>query len=130
MSVATMNERIGAASHWRRNLWLVGAVIAAGVGIAGFYAAYSRTDANELGRLERFRAAIAEKCDAPEFADPSPPVLKDLYLTSQALRDAVDRQQIALDAGASCDSIFRALRAADFPMPLPPEARPIVHVQP
>ena len=129
MSVATMDERIGAPSHWRRNLWLFLAVIVAGAGIGGYYAATLRTDASEMSRLDHFRATVAEQCEAPEFAQPAPPVLKDLYLSSSSLRDAVDRQQAALDAGASCESIYKALRAADFPMPAMTQPRPTIHLQ-
>ena len=129
MSVATMDERIGAPSHWRRNLWLFLAAIAATAVIGGYYAATLRTDANEMSRLDQFRATVAESCEAPEFAQPAPPVLKDLYLSSAKLREAVDRQQAALEAGASCESVYKALRAADYPMPAMTQPRPTIHLQ-
>jgi hypothetical protein len=131
MSVATMNDpfHIDAPSHWRRNLWLLTAVLAASAAITGYYVAYTRSSAIEMNRLERFRAAVAEKCESPGFAEVAPPVLKDMYLSSTALRDAVDRQQAALDAGADCESIFKALRAADFPLPAQPAPTPTIRLQ-
>src|SRR5205814_649466 len=111
-------------SHWRRNLWLMAALIGGGAAIAGFYVSSSRTDAIEMERLEQFRAAVAETCDAPGFAGPTPPLLKDMYLTSAPFRDAIDRQREALSVGKSCEVVLKALRAADFPMPAPSEPRP------
>ena len=130
MSVATMNDRIGAPPHLRRNLWILAAVITGIAAMTGFYAAYGRTDAVEMNRLAEFRAAFADKCEAPEFAEPVAPMVRDMYLTSPSLRDVIDRQTTALDTGADCEAVWKALRAADYPMPPPSAPRPTINLRP
>ena len=109
--------RIGAESHAGRNVGIVVAVVALGAAIFGFTSYSNKQDAAKLGQLEAFRAAYAEKCEAPSFRGPAAPLLKDTYLRSDRLQAAVDKQQAALNAGTPCEEIARALKAADFPMP-------------
>jgi hypothetical protein len=111
--------RIGAESHVGRNVAIVVGVVALGAAIFGFTSYSNKQDAAKLAQLESFRAAYADKCEAPSFRGEAAPLLKDTYLRSERLQAAVDKQQAALNAGAPCEEIARALKAADFPMPQP-----------
>jgi hypothetical protein len=108
--------RIGAESHVGRNVGIVVGVVALGAAIFGFTSYSNKQDAGKLARLESFRAAYAEKCEAPSFRGDAPSLLKDTYLRSDRLQAAVDKQQAALASGTPCDEVARALRTADFPM--------------
>lgn len=138
MRVTTLNgheqrdgvQKIGAAPHWRRNLWLVVAVAAAAATLTIYYAFLGRHDAREVAQLEKFRAAYAQRCDSPGFADQTPAIVRETYLNSAALRDAVDRELVELQNGVSCDAIYKALRAADFPILAAPEKVPTITVGP
>jgi hypothetical protein len=109
-------EKIGAAPHLRRNLWLLFALACAAVVIGADYVLLQRHDAFEIRHLEQFKAAYTQKCDAPEFAEPIHPLVRKLYLSSSKLQTAIGRERSALDGGASCEMVARALRAAEFPM--------------
>ena len=114
---AVDEEKIGAAPHVRRNRWLVVGLVGATVVVGAYYLLLGHHDALQVARLEQFRAAYAQKCHAPRFAEPTPPMLKELFLGSTVLQAVVDRQLTALDSGASCEGVSQALRAADFPIP-------------
>lgn len=111
--------KIGAESHVVRNVGIVVAVVALGAAIFGYTSYSSRQDAAKLAQLETFRAAYAEKCEAPSFRGSAPSLLKDTYLRSERLQSAVEKQNSALQAGTPCEEIARALRVADFPMIAP-----------
>ena len=123
MSVALAADRIGAPSHLKRNLWLAIAMFAGAVGMAGYYATSARTENRELDSLAAFRAS-AERC---QWEEPVPDVAKDLYLASSRVRAAVDAQRAALEAGADCGDVLKALKSADFPVQGP---RPVIHLPP
>lgn len=108
--------KIGAASHVGRNATIAVAALAIGLGVVAYTIHAGREDSALMARLESFRMAYAEKCDAPAFQSEASPVLKDTYLKSEKLQAVVDKQQAALAAGTPCEEISRALRAADFPM--------------
>jgi hypothetical protein len=108
--------RIGAESHVGRNVGIVVGVVALSAAIFGFTSYSNKQDAGKLARLETFRAAYAEKCEAPAFRGEAPSMLKDTYLRSERLQAAVEKQQSALSSGTPCDEVARALRGADFPM--------------
>jgi hypothetical protein len=108
--------RIGAESHIGRNVGIVVGVVALGAAIFGFTSYSNKQDAGKLARLEAFRAAYAEKCEAPSFRGEAPSLLKDTYLRSERLQAAVEKQQSALASGTPCDEVARALRGADFPV--------------
>jgi hypothetical protein len=108
--------KIGAASNRGRNvMWIVGAVIAA-VAMGAFYKLSASNDEPKLRALDDFRAAYAQKCNNAEFAGDAPAYLKDQYLKSDALQQAVQKQAQALQAGTSCADIEQALRTASFPL--------------
>jgi hypothetical protein len=111
--------KIGGESHAGRNVGIVIGVVAVGAAIFGFTSYSNRQDASKLAQLESFRAAYAEKCEAPSFRGESSSLLKDSYLRSERLQAAVGKQQAQLSSGVPCDEIGKALRAADFPMPQP-----------
>ncbi len=111
--------RIGAESHVGRNVGIIVAVVALGAAIFGFTSYSNKQDATKLAQLETFRAAYADKCEAPAFRGEAAALVKDTYLRSERLQAAVEKQQAALNAGTPCDEIARALKAADFPMPSP-----------
>ncbi len=111
--------KIGAASHIGRNVGIVDGALLIVAAIVGYTSYSSRQDGERLAQLESFRGAYADKCDVAAFRTPAPPLLKDTYLKTERLQAAVAKQQAALQAGASCEEIGRALRAADFPMTQP-----------
>jgi hypothetical protein len=43
------------------------------------------------------------------------------YLRSSALQRVIHEQVEALDSGASCSDVHRALRSVDFPIPVLPQ---------
>ena len=99
-------------------------MVALSAAIFGFTSYSNKQDAAKLARLETFRAAYAEKCEAPAFRGEASPMLKDTYLRSERLQAAVDKQQSALSSGTPCDEVARALRGADFPMAQPSSSTP------
>lgn len=109
--------RIGVESHVGRNVGIIAGVVALGAGIFGFTSYSNKQDGAKLARLESFRSAYAEKCEAPAFRGEAAPLLKDTYLRSERLQAAVEKQQAALSSGTPCDEVARALKTADFPMP-------------
>ena len=111
--------KIGAEHHVGRNVGIAVGIVLLGAGIFGFTSYSSKQDAARLEKLEAFRAAYAEKCEAPAFSAPASGVLRDTYLRSERLQAAVDKQHAALTSGAPCEEIARALKQADFPMPSP-----------
>jgi hypothetical protein len=114
--------KIGAESHAGRNVGILVGVVAIGAVIFGVTTYMSRQDAAKLSQLETFRAAYADKCEAPAFRGEAAPLLKDTYLKSERLQAAVDKQQAALSSGTPCEEVARALKTADFPMPQPSSA--------
>lgn len=132
MSTETMSQgdlsgshvKIGVPSHMGRNAgFLAGAVLLGGA-IYGFYRYSSHKDGAELGQLDTFRSAYAAKCDAPAWKGEVSSVLRDNFLNSSELRDTVDQQLTALNSGATCENVMKALKAASFPMPAPSSATP------
>jgi hypothetical protein len=109
--------KIGGESHLGRNVGIVVGVVALAGVIFGFTSYSNRQDATKLAQLDSFRAAYADKCEAPSFRTEAAPLLKDTFLRSERLQAAVEKQQAALASGTPCDEIARALKAADFPMP-------------
>jgi hypothetical protein len=109
--------KIGAASHAARNIAIVVGAVVLGIAIVAFTSLSRGQDAEKLSKLESFRAAYAEKCDAASFRGEAAPLLRDTYLKSDRLQAVVEKQHSALKAGAPCEEIGRALRSADFPMP-------------
>jgi len=114
--------KIGAESHVGRNVGILVGVVAIAAVIFGVTSYMSRQDTAKLSQLETFRAAYADKCEAPAFRGEAAPLLKDTYLKSERLQAAVDKQQTALSSGTPCEEVARALKAADFPMPQPSSA--------
>jgi hypothetical protein len=108
--------KIGIAHHYVRNAAIGAAAIVVGLGVVAFSTYSSRQDAAKLAQLEAFRGAYADKCEAADFSGDASPVLRDTFLRSQRLQDAVAKQHAALEAGAPCDEIARSLKTADFPM--------------
>jgi hypothetical protein len=115
--------KIGAESHAGRNVAILVGVVALGAAIFGFTSYSNKQDAAKLAQLESFRAAYAEKCEAPSFRGEAAPLVKDTYLRSDRLQAAVEKQQAALRGGAPCEDVARALRAADFPMAQQPSSQ-------
>lgn len=108
--------KIGTPSHAGRNLGMVIGVLALGGGIAWFTMHGSKADTANLAKLDTFRAAYAQKCDAASFRGEPSPMLRDTYVRSTRLQETVDKQSAALAAGTSCDDVLKALKNADFPL--------------
>jgi hypothetical protein len=133
MSVATIPSHnpilvpphIGPARHPLRAAWTTIGVAAIVAVMAVSFVYWRGHNAVAAERLTRFQALYAERCDTSAFTPPAAALAQKLYLGSSTLQRAVDRQVAALEAGAACDEIFRALRAVDFPLPssVPPPAR-------
>lgn len=127
MSVASVDPgdlsgghvKIGAAHHYGRNVGIVVGALLLGAGAVGLTMYNSRQEAATLTQLEAFRSLYADKCEVPAFRGEASSVVKDAYLRSAVLRDALAKQQTALQAGAPCDEVARALKAADYPLPAP-----------
>ena len=115
--------KIGAESHVGRNVGIGVGVVALGAAIIGFTSYSNKQDDAKLEKLSAFRAAYAEKCEAPSFRGDASSMVKDTYLRSERLQAAVEKQQAALQAGAPCDEIARSLKQADFPMPQAPSTQ-------
>jgi hypothetical protein len=111
--------KIGVQSHVGRNLGIILGALVLVAGIVGFTMYSNRQDAAMLSQLDSFRAAFAEKCDAEQFRGQPSQLVKDTYLRSSVLRDALAKQQAALQAGTPCDEVAHALKVADYPMPAP-----------
>jgi hypothetical protein len=111
--------KIGAPSHAVRNIGVLVATALLGAGIWGFYRNSAAQDSAKLAKLEGFRSAFAEKCEAAGWRGEAAPMVRETYLGSTNLQAAVEQQWNALNSGADCDSILKALRAADFPLPSP-----------
>ncbi len=109
--------KIGPASHGYRTLGLLAALASFAGAMVIYYTHQQRTDAGQLEQLESFRAAYAQQCAMPSFTGETPPMVRDLYLSSPTLRAVVEAQSQVLKANGSCDSVSKALREADFPMP-------------
>jgi hypothetical protein len=129
MSIASLNPeditgshvKIGTPSHTGRNLGLLGGVLLLGAAGFGFYRWSAGQDAQKVASLEAFRTAYADKCDAPAWRGATPALVRDTYLNSSRLQDAVARQQAALDKGVACDEVLKSLKQADFPLPTVPK---------
>jgi hypothetical protein len=109
--------KIGAPSHLVRNLGVVLAVGGLGVGIWLWTARSNAQDVQKLAPFDQFRAAYAEKCGVPSYAGPAPDVVKDAYLTSSNVQQAVAKQTAALNGGATCEEVQAAMRSVDFALP-------------
>ncbi len=116
--------KIGASSHMGRNIGFVAGAALLGGAIFGFYRYSMQKDNVELGTLEAFRSAYAQKCEAPAWKNEISPMLRDTYLNSSDLRATVDTQLTKLNAGGTCDEVMKALKAASFPMPAASAAAP------
>jgi hypothetical protein len=108
--------KIGIAHHYVRNAAIGAAAVLMGLGVVAYSSYSSRQDASKVAELETFRAAYAEKCEAADFTGDAAPLLRDTYLRSDRLQQAVAKQKAALAAGAPCEEVARSLKAADFPM--------------
>jgi hypothetical protein len=108
--------KIGAKSNTGRTvMWVAGALIAVG-GMIAFYKLSGSNDAPKMEALESFRSSFAQKCNNPEFSGPASAFLKDQFLNSTVLQEAVTKQAAALAQGASCADVEQGLRAASFPL--------------
>jgi hypothetical protein len=101
--------------------YLVLAIGFAAVGASIYFLnAYSnRQDAAVLQHFDVFRSTYAEKCGLPDFAGPAPEMLRKQYLSSPTIQAAVDKQLVALQAGAGCFEVADALRKVDLAIPRP-----------
>jgi hypothetical protein len=109
--------KIGTPSHMGRNVGMAIGVLALGGGIAWFTMHGSKADTANLVKLDAFRAAYAAKCEAPSWKGEAPPMLRDTYLRSTRLQEAVDKQAAALASGTACEDVLKALKGADYPLP-------------
>ena len=125
MSVASMSPgdlsgshvKIGAPSHLSRNLLFLAGAMVLGAGVFLFYRQSATADAARLAKLDSFRFAYAEKCDAPAWRTEAASAMRDAYLSSTTMQAVVDREAEQLASGVACEDIAKALKTADFPIP-------------
>ena len=109
--------KIGSPSHMGRNLGIVIALAAGIAGVVFFTMRSSKQDEARLTKFDEFRAAYADKCNAPAFAKTQPDVVRDQYLTTPSIQAEMAKQTAALAAGASCADVVKALKAVDYAVP-------------
>lgn len=132
MSVASLNPgdlsgshvKIGAPSHLGRNLGVVLALGGLGVGVWLWTARSNAQDVQRLAPFDQFRSVYAEKCGVPSYAAAPPDMVKEAYLGSKNIQDAVAKQTAALNGGATCEDVQAALRSVDFTLPKATPATP------
>jgi hypothetical protein len=132
MSVASLNPedlsgghvKIGAPSHLARNLGVLLALGGLGVGIWLWTARSNAQDAQRLAPFDQFRSVYADKCGVPSYAGAAPDVVKDAYLTSTNVQQAVAKQLAALSGGATCEDVQAAMKSVDFVVPKAPAPTP------
>jgi hypothetical protein len=108
--------KIGAKSNTGKTiLWIGGALVAVGAMVT-FYKMSGTNDEPKMRALEEFRSSYAQKCNNAEFSAPASAFLKDQFLNSTVLQEAVTKQAAALAQGASCADVEQGLRAASFPL--------------
>jgi hypothetical protein len=115
--------KVSAPSHATRNFVILGGVALAIAIIFMYSHANAQRDEKKLTRFDAFRAAYAEKCNVPSYANTQPEVVNNDYLTSPGIQAEVDRQLAALNSGASCEAVVAKLKAVDLAVPLPPGAQ-------
>lgn len=135
MTIASLTEagsdlnppHIGPAPHPRRNTWMAIAGIALALAMSASFAYWRHQGIGATERLERFQRLYAERCDSTSFSPSASALAKKLYLGSSTLQRTLDEQLRALESGASCQDVHRALIDVDFPLPssLPPPARSV-----
>jgi hypothetical protein len=110
-------EHIGATPHALRNI-LVAVALAAMAGILMlFYWQSGRADDAAAIELAQFRQAMFNRCGDEQFAGSADPRLVELYADSSRMREVVVKQFHLLQKfDTRCDSVARALRAADYPI--------------
>jgi hypothetical protein len=109
--------KIGAPSHLVRNLAVVVAIGGLAAGIWAYSSHAAAQDVQRLAPFDQFRALYAEKCGVPSYAGAPADVVKDAYLTSTHVQDAVAKQTVALQGNATCEDVQSAMRAVDFIVP-------------
>ena len=114
--------------HRTRQTWMIVALAAVAALAVVVTRWFNHEDRAELRALAEFGSSYSSECDAPNFAQPPSAVVRDAYLHSRALQAVIAEQTQALASGASCESVRRALRAADFPIPVAEAGRPSVHL--
>jgi hypothetical protein len=112
--------KIGAPSHLVRNVAVVVAAAGLGLGIWAYSAHSATQDAQRLAPFDQFRSLYAEKCGVPSYAGPAADVVKDAYLTSAPIRDAITKQTTALQGNTTCEEVQAALKSVDFIVPKAP----------
>jgi hypothetical protein len=107
---------IGKTPHTGRNLGIVGGIVALGGLAAVFLISGDRSDDKKMEKLTAFTTIYATKCDE-RVAGPPASMLKDMYLGSTKIQEAVEAQRLALESGTPCAKVYTVLRAADLPLP-------------
>jgi hypothetical protein len=109
---------VHAPSHAMRYVGIFLAVLALGGAVWAFNAYTGKQDQSKLLGFDAFRAAYAEKCGVPNYADPQPEVIRDAYLSTPAIQAEMARQLNALTNTASCSDVVGALKKVDFAVPV------------
>jgi hypothetical protein len=107
-----------APSHGLRYLGLAVAALALGGAVWAFNGYTQRQDQSQLLGFDTFRAAYAEKCGVPAYAEPQPAVIRDAYLSTPAIQAEMARQLTALNNNTSCGDVVAAMKKVDFAVPL------------
>jgi hypothetical protein len=124
------STHIGPAHHPVRNYLIIAGAVLMGVAVGLYTWQVRAADADRSAQLDAFRTHYGEACGVAALAEPTPRMVRDLFVRSSRLQSVVSAQADALMRGVSCDEVTRALKAADFPLPPAPRQVPSITIQP
>lgn len=107
---------VGPAHHYGRNTGIIFTLLAIVAAMIGYYVVYSHREAAAMDRLARFQALYAARCDEHYTRDTAA-MVRTFYVDSSQMQGVVESQLQALEGGASCTDVAKALKAADYPAP-------------
>ena len=116
----TATPHIGPMHHPARTIFWILSLVAMTVLMLG-YVRYEHAQATAaMDVFREFSTLYADRCDPAALSTRGAELRRDLYLGSPRLERTIAAQLAALEGGASCDAVWRALHAADFPLAAPP----------
>jgi hypothetical protein len=118
-AIAEGEVDLHAPSHLVRWIGIAAGALALTGAVIAFESHRDKKNATVLQPFEEFRGVYAEKCGVPDYAGPVAEPVERAYLTSAAMRTAVEKELTALKSGASCFEVADALKRVDLAVPKP-----------